>query len=199
MSVLTLDQQQLQPHVRLLGDDRPPALTWCHTPPAVRPAGTHLQPPLVFEPATDSQVASRRPRPSGHRVRVVAASSEALPPPELPDPRAWSASLALAFAEALQGQRPVGQLSRWVDERVLAVLNLSVRRLRRPPARTAPSPTRPARLLSVHLQFPRVGVVETSAHVHLSGRSSALAFRLEAWHDRWLCTVLELAPRDREV
>ena len=30
----------------------------------------------------------------------------------------------------------------------------------------------------------------------LAGRSTAFAFRLQAWYDRWLCTALELGPHD---
>jgi hypothetical protein len=111
-----------------------------------------------------------------------------------------SASLALAVAEALQGRRPVGQLSRWVDERVLAALTvrlgLQVSRSGRS-ARVAAQ--RPAVLRSVHLQFPRADVVEASAHVQLGCHSTALALRLEAWCGRWLCTALELGPQDRSL
>jgi len=36
--------------------------------------------------------------------------------------------------------------------------------------------------------------VEVAAHVQVDGRSSALAFRLQGWGDRWLCTALDLGP-----
>lgn len=113
----------------------------------------------------------------------------------LPDPRSWCASLALALAEALQGRRPIGQLSRWVDERVLATVTVGLRQQRHSPGRPVEGLMPPARLRSVHLQFPRPGAVEASAHVQVAERSSAFAFRLERWYDRWLCTELELAPR----
>jgi len=123
------------------------------------------------------------------------AETSVAPPSELPDPRSWSASLALALAEALQGRRPVGQLSRWVDERVLATVTVSVRHLRRGPAVPGFPPVPPARLRSVHLQYPHAEAVEASAHVSVADRSTAFAFRLERWYDRWLCTALELGPR----
>ncbi|HEX8511164.1 MAG TPA: Rv3235 family protein [Propionibacteriaceae bacterium] len=172
-------------------------MTWTRPSTAGAASAADLQPPLAFDPEPEPlPVALGDPRPTGHRVRMVAVASDALPPPGLPDPGAWSASMALAFAEALQGRRAVGQLSRWVDERVLATLNLSVRRLRRCPGRSSTT-VRPALLRSVHLQLPRRGIVEVSAHVQIGAPSSALAFRLEAWHDRWLCTVLELGPQEQ--
>jgi hypothetical protein len=104
--------------------------------------------------------------------------------------------VALAVAETLQGRRPVGQLTRWVDEQVLATLTVSLRQRRAQPGRSAAESSRPAVLRSVHLQYPQPGAVEAAAHVQLAGRSTAFAFRLQAWYDRWLCTALELGPHD---
>jgi hypothetical protein len=188
MAGLLIDQQPLQPHVRTLRDSRPPCSTWAPTP-----AGAADQPPLAFE--TPATVELGPPRPTGHRVHVVSSPRVVEWPAPLPDPRSWSASVALAVAETLQGRRPVGQLSRWVDEQVLATLNVALRHRRRGTSRTAPESTRPAVLRSVHLQYPQPTAVEASAHVQLDGRSAAFAFRLEAWYDRWLCTALELGPR----
>lgn len=190
MSTTLIDPQSLRPRVRLASDARPPALTWA------RPAQSAAQdqPALTFQPEAADRDAP--PRPTGHRVCVVPALPENAPPASLPDPRSWSASLALALAETLQGRRPVGQLSRWVDEPVLATVTVSLRRRR---TATGGASVAPARLRSVHLQFPRSTTVEASAHVQLAAHSTALAFRLEAWCDRWLCTALELGPRDQQL
>ena len=37
--------------------------------------------------------------------------------------------------------------------------------------------------------------VEVAAHFKLGRRSIALAFRLEEFYGRWLCTAVELGPR----
>lgn len=181
----------LQPQVRRVSDARPPGLTWARVMPPRMPTQppAHEQPPLVFDPRGELV---GRPRPSGSRVLVVAPAEDPLAP-GLPDARSWSAALALALAEALQGRRPVGQLSRWVDERVLATITVAVRQQRHPRRQAATAA--PARLHSVHLQYPVPDAVEVSAHVRLAEHSSAIAFRLTAWYDRWLCTELELAPR----
>jgi hypothetical protein len=188
MSALLIDDQPLHPHVRAVVDGRPPGRTWSRTG-VLRPD----QPTLAFEPV--ASVGLGPPQPTGHDVHVVSRPWSADPSSVLPNARTWSASLALAFAETLQGRRPVGQLSRWVDDRVLATLTVSLRRRRPAPGRLDAAPVPPATLRSVHLQCPTSDAVEASAHVQMGGRSAALAFRLEAWYDRWLCTALELGPR----
>ncbi len=193
MSATIVHEQPPHPHVRAVTDGRPPCFTWSA---AERP--DPRQPPLLFDAVSPVDVGP--PDPVGHRVHVVSQPWVSEASTALPDARSWSASLALALAETLQGQRPVGQLSRWVDERVLATLTVAVRSRRSPYGRSTPAVAhRPAVLRSIHLQSPRTGVVEASAHVQLSGRSTALALRLEAWYDRWLCTALELGPRDQKL
>lgn len=174
------------PHVRALNDGRPPCHTWARSSP-----GPGDQPTLAFDADADTGLSP--PRPTDLQVHAVRPPWTANPSSLLPDAHTWSASLAQALVETLQGRRPVGQLSRWVDERVLATLNVALR-LRQ--ARTGASRSvRPATLRSVHIQFPQPEAVEASAHVQLGKRSVALAFRLEAWNDRWLCTALDLGPR----
>ena len=126
MSALLADTQPHRPHVRAVRDGRPPSTTW-----STADAPASHQPPLTFEPV-HALAAVTRPRPDGHRVHVVGGLWSAGPPSGLPDPRSWSASLALALAETLQGRRPIGQLSRWVDEQVLGHLTVALR-LRRSP------------------------------------------------------------------
>ncbi|HET9650420.1 MAG TPA: Rv3235 family protein [Microlunatus sp.] len=103
---------------------------------------------------------------------------------------AWSGTLAVAVFEALRGRRPVGQLARWVDDRVTATIAHHRRHAGAPP------PGRPAALRSVRVQHPRRGVAEVCAHVAVPGRSAAIALRLETWGDRWLCTAIAFDPRE---
>jgi hypothetical protein len=156
--------------VRPHRDNRPPS---AGRPQSARaPATPDLQPPLGLEPVPSRAGRTAAPGPAGH----------------LPDAAAWSAILACALYETIHGRRPPGQLSRWVDERVLA----SVVRRRRA-SRGGNLPQRGAAVHSVRLQFPHPEVAEVSAHVSLGARSAALAFRLEGWSGRWLCVALEFS------
>ncbi len=175
------------PHVRAVNDGRPACHTWARSSPACGD-----QPTLAFD--LEAGTALGPPKLTAQQVHAVRPPWSARPSALLPDAQTWSASLAQALVETLQGRRPVGQLSRWVDERVLATLKVALRhrQARVGVARSA----RPATLRSVHIQFPQPEAVEVSAHVRIGQRSVALAFRLEAWNDRWLCTALELGPRE---
>jgi hypothetical protein len=128
--------------------------------------------------------------------RVVRARWMATPPPELPDPAAWSVSLARLLIETLQGLRPIGQLNRWVDDQVLAAITLY--RRQRVSRDSPPRPARPAVLQSLHVQIPAPLAVEASAHLRLGRRSVAMAFRLEGCYGRWLCTAVEVGPRNSD-
>ena len=74
-------------------------------------------------------------------------------------------------------------------EEVLAAISMSQRRNLKIPGRIA---LRTA-LRSVRVQHPGPEVAEVSAHVAIGKQSAAMAFRLEALGDRWLCTAMELA------
>lgn len=162
--------------VRPLAESRPPGLTW---PPTLAEPPVASQPPLDFaSPPTVNPAIVNRSRWC------------ARPDPRLPDARTWSSSLAMALVEALHAQRPIAQLNRWVDEEVLGAIFLAARRGRGPVGRLTVPPV----LRSVRLQHPHPEVAEVCAHVAVQGRSMALAFRLEALGDRWLCTALELGP-----
>ena len=172
-----------RPQLRSAPDSRPP----CHRWP--QPAPTLVdQPMLALQPGIDT--APGQPAAISRRaeVRVWGAS----PPDTVPDARAWGASLASALVQVLQGLRPLPQLTRWVDERVLATLALASRRT---PARTA-APSPPAVVQSIRVQHPHAQAAEVAAHVGVGHRSVAIAFRLEVCGDRWLCTAAEfdLAP-----
>jgi hypothetical protein len=75
-------------------------------------------------------------------------------------------------------------------EEVLAAISMSQRRNLKVPGRIAVHTA----LRSVRVQHPGPDVAEVSAHVAIGKRSAAMAFRLEALGDRWLCTALELGP-----
>ena len=92
--------------------------------------------------------------------------------------------MALAVFETLHGRRPVGQLTRWVDDRVQAVIAFHRRRVGAVRPRSAGSSCR-----SIRVQYPRPDAAEVCAHLALAGRSYALALRLEIWGERWLCTA----------
>jgi len=92
MSTLLNAPQSLCPQVRVLPDSRPAGHTL-----AIDPAPQPDQPALAFGPAA----VGPRPQPSGHRVHVLSSPWTAAVSPGLSDAPSWSASLALAVAEAL--------------------------------------------------------------------------------------------------
>ena len=159
-------------------ESRPPAQTWL---PRLAEVADGSQPMLDFD--------GKPPVPAS----TTGGSWMAAPLGTLPDPKAWSIALAQLLIETLQELRPIGQLNRWVDDRVLAAI--TIQRRQRTAGRSPSRPTRPAMLHSVHLQFPTPLAVEVAAHFRLSRRSIALAFRLEEFYGRWLCTAVELGPR----
>jgi hypothetical protein len=166
--------------VRPATDSRPPARTW--QPEVER--SPELQPMLELELEETA---------SGVRSHLAGAEWMATPPPELPDPETWCVSLARLLIETLQGLRPIGQLNRWVDDQVLTAITVYQRQHASRP--TSRRPTRPAVLQSVHVQFPAPLSVEAAAHLRLGRRSIAIAFRLEEFYGRWLCTAVEIGPR----
>ncbi len=121
---------------------------------------------------------------------------EVAPAPALPDATAWSSWLAQLVIEVLHGRRPVNQLSRWTEERVLATVVLRARQIRTGGSRgRAPAPRSiTAALGTVRIQQPTRHAVEASAVIR-GARVSALAFRLEARGDRWLCTEIDFGPQ----
>ena len=175
--------------VRWLIESRPPSLTWSRPSPP-----QSNQPPLDFADHEPDHLIAL-PNDRGLRVSVVKAHWAARQRAGLPDAREWSTTLALAVIQALLGQRPAAQLNRWMVEEVLAAISLSQRRNLKMRGRIAV----PTALRSVRVQHPGPEIAEVSAHVAIGKRSVAMAFRLEALGDRWLCTALELgAPRESE-
>lgn len=180
--VLTrVHRSTVRPSIRSARDSRPP---YVELPsPPILPI-VLLQPVLdLGDPHQDDVepgIGGRRSRPRG----VV------VPRPGLPDASAWGRSLALAMMEVLLAQRPPGQLSRWVDDVVLAELSYRQRRVIKG-GRCSPAS---AKVLSVRVQHPHPEAAELSATMTVGPRVLALAFRLETLGDRWLCTALEVAP-----
>ena len=174
--------------VRPLIESRPP----CVGPS--RPPVLQLvpdQPPLdLRERGSDEPVAAPADRRIGG-ARLVKARWTAKPRPGLPDAVAWGSSLATAMVEVLLAQRPVAQLNRWLADDVLADIS---RQQRRRLARGR-RPTVPVALRSLRVQHPQPEAAEVAALLTVGGRSMAMAFRLEALGDRWLCRALELGPR----
>ena len=172
--------------VRPVVESRPPAVSWGPPPTASVPPD---QPALdLSEPAT---VSLARPRDVGVRATVVRARWTASPRAGLPDASEWGASLVVAVVQALLGQRPVAQLNRWLSDEVLSAV---VRRLRQHRA-TPPRRVVGVGLGSVRVQHPHPEVAEVSARISVGRSITAVALRLEALGDRWLCTALEMDPR----
>lgn len=198
-------------------DSRPPARSWAGTvlsPTPLQPSlptletGLDRQSEQGPQPEQDSQSDQGPwPDPARGAPLLVGHTWTATPSPELPDAAAWSGQLARVLVETLHGQRPVGQLTRWVDEWVLASVIVLLRGRAARTRRSATGATlgpgalrhepsrRPPVLQSVRVQCPSPEVLEVSVHVRVGHRSEAVAFRLEGWCDRWLCTALEIGPR----
>ncbi len=179
-----------RPSVSWLIDSRPPGLTWARpSPPQRNQPQLDLtdQEPGYAEPTVDND--------RGVRMSTVKTRWAARPRPGLPDAQEWSAKLALAIIQALTGQRPAAQLNRWVVDEVLAAISMYQRRS----LRTHGLIAMPVALRSIRVQHPDPEVAEVSAHVVIGKRSAAMAFRLEALGDRWLCTALELGAHWRSA
>lgn len=166
-------------------------------PAAVRWPGVRVdrtvpadQPPLPWavDDGWSDQLLGRHDRTGAVRIVRFGDSWAGPVADQLPDPGPWSASLALALAETLRGARPIAQLNRWLSPATLSQLAARVSRRSRG--------RRPPGLQSVHLQRSGPEVVEVVALFREAGGGvSALAFRLEASSDHWLCTALETRPR----
>jgi Family of unknown function (DUF6459) len=172
--------------VHWLIESRPPSVSWSRPGPP-----QPNQPPLDLFAQESHAAEVVRPRDGGARITTVKARWAARPRPGLPDAQQWSAALALAVVQALLGHRAVAQLNRWVADEVLIAISMYQRRNLALHGRIAI----PAAVRSVRVQHPDPGVTEVAAHVVIGKRSAALAFRLEAFGNRWLCTALELGAR----
>ena len=183
-------------------------------PASIRPVlrlipGTRDPEPEQLALALDWEVGPGIPSvpPVPRRLRVIASTPDdiptATPPPgpdaadpsapRLPDPGKWTARLARAVAEVAVGERPPGQLTRWVSRGELAKLaHRGTYVGRHPSARAQRGVTRIRSVRAVRVCPVAPGIVETSAVLVGSERAQAVAIRLEAVGDRWLATAVEL-------
>jgi hypothetical protein len=114
-------------------------------------------------------------------------------PADLPDPRIWAAKLARAISEVASGERPPGQLTRWVARDELARITRRGQAVQRhPSARAQRGVSRLRTVRAVRACPVAPGIVETSAVIVGGDRAHAIAIRFEAVAGRWLATVVEL-------
>ena len=122
-------------------------------------------------------------------VRSIRAVDPGEPP--LPAAAPWVARLAPAILEVVAGERPAGQLTRWVTAEIRETLGRrGAAALRHPAGKGRPPQCR--RVRSVRVTEPAPGVVEASAVVVGGVRARAVAIRLEVVRGRWLATAVEL-------
>lgn len=105
---------------------------------------------------------------------------------QLPAPRPFAHALVQRLLEVQAGLRPLSQLQRDTSFELFTELEQT---LPRRPRQAGPRPTR-RDVRSVHVQASQDGVAEVCATVHRSGRSTALALRLEGVGGAWRCTAL---------
>jgi hypothetical protein len=132
------------------------------------------------------------PPPARH-LRLVAPLPEPLEieGESLPAPAPWVARLAPAILEVAAGERPAGQLTRWVTRDIRETLaRRGAAALRHPAGKDRAPQCR--RVRSVRITSPAPGVVEASAVVIGAVRARAVAVRLEVVRGRWLATAVEI-------
>lgn len=153
--------------------------------PIPRPSRPRTPLRLVPDPSED--------RHKAHKVPCDDDDDELFDRPIPAVHRPWIARLAQALLEALDGERPHGQLLPWTSDRVYtAIANYADSRARRRPnvdlTRRAPAHVR-----NVLVSKPAPAAAEVCALVQRGPRTQAVALRLEAWRGRWRCTAFELA------
>ncbi len=175
-----------------------PAPTWPDDPPTTQRTDVPGQQalPLTFllpgglpaVPEVVPQLLTPAPRRWGRPVSEV--EGQPTDRSALPPAGPWAARLAQAVLEVCTAGRPVAQLVRWTDPTVYQSLALrylphaqrDVNRRRVPVAE---------QVRSVHVCEPADGVAEVSVVIAGGERPRALAFRIEGWRGRWVCTALD--------
>jgi len=126
-------------------------------------------------------------------LHLVGSGDDEQVDPALPDPGKWVAQLARAVAEVAVGERPPGQLTRWVARDELArIARRGVHVSRHPSARAQRGVSRLRSVRAVRVCPVAPGILETSAVLVGGDRAQAIAIRLEAVAGRWLATVIQL-------
>ncbi len=167
----------------------PLPLTWQVAPgiDAVPAAPRHLR-LVATAPAGSSDSGSNDsgPNDSGPNDQV----------PNNAPPIAWVARMARAVGEVGIGDRPAGQLTRWVERRQLAHLAERGAAIRRHPSSRTAGTQAAMRTLkqvrSIRICHIVDGIAETSAVLVGSDRARAIAMRFEYIGDRWLITAVNL-------
>lgn len=152
-------------------------------------AAGQLRLPLEYE--VGPGVPAVPPEPT--ELRLVAMDDLSPADPDLPDPRIWTAKMARAISEVAAGERPPGQLTRWVARDELARLTRRGQAMQRHPAARAKrgvSRLRSVRAVRVCPVAP--GIIEASAVLVGGDRAQAVAIRLEVVAGRWLATAVAL-------
>lgn len=159
--------------------DQPLPLEW------QLPGGLPAAPP----PARHLRLVTPAPEPLPHDG--AGSTDPAVGGDRLPAPAPWVARLAPAILEVAAGERPPGQLTRWVTRDIRETLaRRGAAALRHPAGKGRPPQCR--RVRSVRVTSPAPGIVEASAVVIGAERARAVALRLEAVRGRWLATAVEL-------
>ncbi|PHX60365.1 MAG: hypothetical protein CK552_06215 [Actinobacteria bacterium] len=117
--------------------------------------------------------------------------------PNSAPPIDWVARMARAVSEVGIGDRPAGQLTRWVERRQLANLAERGAAIRRHPSTRGAGKTQGAMRTLKQVRSIRIcrivdGIAETSAVLVGSDRARAIAMRFEYIGDRWLITAVNL-------
>lgn len=108
----------------------------------------------------------------------------------LPDPAPLLENLATSVIEILLGVREVQQIARWVTEPTYDLLVQRALSARRGRGRSAERTVPGFAITRVRACHTADGVVEGAVVVRSSGRSRAVAIRLEGLDGRWRATSL---------
>ena len=156
--------------------------------------------PLTWQVAPGIDAVPSAPRHLRLVATAPAGSSDSGPNDSVPNnapPIAWVARMARAVGEVGIGDRPAGQLTRWVERRQLAHLAERGAAIRRHPSSRTAGKTQGAMRTLKQVRSIRIchivdGIAETSAVLVSSDRARAIAMRFEYIGDRWLITAVNL-------
>lgn len=158
------------------------------------PADEQLHLPLEWEVGPGIPAVPPAPR----HLRLVGGTDTIITSPPLAAPSLeWIARMARAIAEVGSGDRPAGQLMRWVERRQLAHLAARGAAVQHHPSSRGRHTQTAAARAGAKVRSIRVcpiveGVVETSAVLVGGPRARAIALRFEYVEDRWLVTAISL-------
>lgn len=171
----------------------------------VAPPAPPARPRLLLPPAEPM------PRPATGRGHVPPVLRSALAPlaevdwdhhrpdrarsvEELPDPGPLCAGVALAAIEAIQGERPLARLTRWLapDVREALAEAVAAAALARASTGERPVPRLRTGVRRVRVTRPTPTIVEACVVVPDAGRVRAVALRLEVHHGSWRVVSLQI-------